>query len=115
MSDRRKKPRDGGEGEKAAVERRPIPEWLAVKLDVPSDILCGGLRIELRGRNTLLVHGCLKILQYTSEEMQLALRGCVLRVTGERLICHTYLAGAVGVEGKINGVCFLDDPKPSDT
>ncbi len=114
MSDRRKKTRGDGAGAKDMAERRPVPEWLAVKLDVPSDILSGGLRIELRGRHTLLVHGCRKILQYTSEEMRLAMRGCVLCVTGERLICHTYLAGAVGVEGKINGICFLDDPKPSD-
>ncbi len=88
---------------------RPLPEWLAVKLDFPPDVLTGGLRVELLGRNTLLVHGCRKILHYTPESMHLLVKGCVLCVEGERLICHTYLAGAVGVEGQINRIFFAED------
>ena len=40
--------------------------------------------------------------------MQFRLPDGVLRVTGERLVCHAYLAGAVGVEGRIDGI-FLGD------
>lgn len=90
---------------------RPIPEWLAVKLDFPPDVLTGGMRVELQGRNTLLVHGCRKILHYTPESMRLLMKGCVLCVDGERLVCHTYLAGAVCVEGQIDRIFFTDDER----
>ena len=107
MSDRKNKPvRDGAT---SASAHRPVPEWLAVKLDFPPDVLSGGMRVELRGRHSLLVHGCLRILHYAPEEMRLGLRDCVLCVTGERLVCHSFLAGAVGVDGLIQGLCFLDD------
>ena len=38
-------------------QRRRLPEWLAVRLDLPPDILSGGMRAELRGRNLLTVQG----------------------------------------------------------
>lgn len=103
------------EGPRGATGRdgtkRPVPEWLAVKLDFPPDVISGGLRVELRGRNTLLIHGCRRILHYTPCEMRLSVADCVLCITGERLICHSYLAGAVGIEGQINGIFFADDPQ----
>ena len=38
-------------------DRRPtLPEWLAVKLDIPADAAGDGLRLDMRGRHTLLVH-----------------------------------------------------------
>lgn len=88
-------------------ESRPLAEWLSVKLDIPSDILCGGIRVEIRGRNSLTVHGCRKILTYCPCKIQLKMRDCVLSVTGERLICSSYLAGAVGIDGRIDSVEFL--------
>ncbi|MBQ9780618.1 MAG: YabP/YqfC family sporulation protein [Clostridia bacterium] len=90
-------------------ERCPLPEWLAVRLDIPADMLEGGLCVELRGRNTLLVRGCQRILHYAPDLIKLQMKGSVLNITGARMICHSYLAGAVGVEGKVNGICFEDD------
>ncbi|MBE6559014.1 MAG: hypothetical protein E7661_08435 [Ruminococcaceae bacterium] len=111
MSDRKNKPAEGEKG--TAQAHRPVPEWLAVKLDFPPDVLSGGMRIELRGRHSMLVHGCRRILHYTSEEMRLALQNCVLCITGQRLVCHSFLAGAVGVDGLIQGICFLDEDAES--
>ena len=88
--------------------RRPsLSEWLSLKLDIPSDLV-DGMRIELRGRHTLLLHGCCGILTYAPDEMRFRLTEADLCVTGERLVCHSYLAGAVGVEGKIDGLYLVE-------
>lgn len=108
MSERQKKTRRNG-SEAQATPHRPLPEWLAVKLDIPPDILEGGMRVELRGRQSLLVHGCRRIIEYSPTGLRLQMKGCILCVTGERLVCHSYLAGAVGVEGRIDGVCFENE------
>ena len=106
MSEKRrgKRPSEGSVGD--GTERCPLPEWLAVHLDVPADLFEGGLRLDLRGRHALTVHGCCKILDFTPTEIRLALRDCVLNVRGARLICTSYLAGAVSIEGRIDGICF---------
>ncbi len=107
MSEKRraKQPLDGSGGE---MGRCPLPEWLAVHLDVPADLFDGGLRLDLRGRHTLTVHGCCRILDFTPAEIRLALRDCALSVRGARMICTSYLAGAVSIEGRIDGICFED-------
>ena len=89
-------------------ERRGFTEWLAVKLDIPADILAHGLRLDMRGRNTLTVHGCTDILDYSPCTIRLALADCTLTVCGRRLICTSYLAGAVGIDGCICSLQFED-------
>lgn len=88
--------------------RRPLSEWLAVKLDVPADVTEGGQRLVLRGRSTLTVHGCRRILDFTPEKVCLAMPEATLVIRGCRLICTAYLAGAVGIEGWICGLDFCD-------
>ena len=97
----------GREGS-AEAPRRTLTEWLAVKLDIPADVTAGGLRLELRGRNTLTVHGCTGILDFNPCEVKLSVKDATLTVTGCRLICTAYLAGAVGIEGYICSVSFTD-------
>lgn len=89
-------------------ERRSLTEWLAVKLDIPADTLAHGLRLDMRGRNTLTVHGCTDILDYSPCTIRLALADCTLTVCGRRLICTSYLAGAVGIDGCICSLQFED-------
>ena len=88
--------------------RRPLTEWLAVKLDMPADALDGGIRLDMRGRNTLTVHGCTGILDFSPCEISLLLGECTLIVGGQRLICTSYLAGAVGIEGCICTIRFCN-------
>ena len=99
------KRKNGGD---SSPERRPLGEWLAVKLDMPADALDGGIRLDMRGRNSLVVHGCTKILNFTPCEISLLLGDSLLTVGGERLICTSYLAGAVGIEGCICSIRFCD-------
>ncbi len=85
-----------------------LAEWLAVKLDVPADVLDGGIRLDMRGRHTLTVHGCRRILDFSPCEIRLSLGNYSLTVCGQRLICTAYLAGAVGIEGFIAAIRFED-------
>ncbi len=92
----------------------PLPEWLSVRLDIPADLSSGGIRLDLRGRHTLTVHGCRQILDFTPCCIRLALPACDLIVEGERLTCTSYLAGAVGIEGCICRMAFEDDPRKKE-
>ena len=108
MSENRKRKRQSDGAARDGADRCPLPEWLAVHLDVPADLFGGGLRLDLRGRHTLTVHGCCRIVDYTPTEIRLALRDAVLSVVGVRLICTSYIAGAVGIEGRIDAIRFED-------
>lgn len=96
--DKRKKTKD--------FARPSAAEWLAVHLDIPPDVWAEGLRLELRGRHALTVHGCRRILAYHPEEIRLWVKEAVLCVRGERLICTSYLAGAVGIDGRVDALTF---------
>lgn len=102
------KQRNRGEKEDGGRDRPSLSEWLAVKLDIPADLSERGLRLDMRGRHTLTVHGCERILDFTPCEVRLAVKDATLTVKGRRLICTAYLAGAVGIEGYICGITFCD-------
>ena len=83
-----------------------LPEWLVKKLDFPPEVLRGGMRLEMRGRESMMVEGCQKIITYTPALVKLKMHHCVLVIEGERLLCHSYLSGAVGLEGMVDHVFF---------
>ncbi len=69
----------------------------------------GGCMIEMRGRNTLTVGGCRRILSYGEEEITLETKEGVLSVTGRGLTCISYFATDIGIEGEIDGLRFLGE------
>lgn len=75
-------------------------------VSLPSDALFGEVRIEMRGKRTLMVTGCRKILKYSTEEIVLHLKGFCLCVCGEGLQCTAYHYGSVSVEGEIRCLSF---------
>jgi hypothetical protein len=93
---------------KKRESKRPLGEWLAVKLDIPADLTGSGIRLDMRGRNTLTVHGCTRILDFSPCAVALEMGDSTLTVRGLRLICTSYLAGAVGIEGHICCMEFTD-------
>lgn len=93
----RKKQRGSGEDFRDRVARR---------LDLLPDLLGNEGLVEIRGRGTVTVRGGGKILLYTPEEIRIAMPRCVLSIVGEGLVCTSYFQGAVGVDGRIGGVCF---------
>ena len=58
---KKRRTRSGRTGEKI-----PLAELLSRRFDIPADVLCGGLTVELRGRNDLYITGCERILSYLS-------------------------------------------------
>ena len=88
------------------TQRGSFAEFLSVKASLPSDIFTGGFRLEIRGRNNVIVHGCRRILKYSPDEMILSIKGFSVSIEGERLVCSAYLDGAVCIDGYINGVRF---------
>lgn len=89
--------------------KRGLIEYLSVKAELPSDILSGEARIELRGRNCLFVWGCRRILKYSQKHMILEMKGDRVSVRGERLVCTSYHSGTVSVEGLIRSVSFGEE------
>ena len=89
--------------------KRGFSDWMIKRLDIPADVMCGGLRAELRGRHSLTVHGCERIAEYTNERISLSVHGAILTVNGENLECNSYLAGAVGINGWINSITFEEE------
>ena len=89
--------------------KRTLADWMIDRLDIPADVMCGGLRVELRGRHSITVHGCGKIAQYTSDCIRLSVHGGMLAIRGADLECNTYLAGAVGISGQIDSLCFEEE------
>ncbi len=85
-------------------KQKGIVEFLSTKAELPSDILSGDFRIEMRGRNTLFIQGCRRILKYSPCLMEIAVKDLAVEVIGERLICSTYHDGTVSIDGYINTV-----------
>lgn len=95
--------------EKECGKKGGLRELLAVKAELPSDLLFGKFRVEIRGRNQVFVGGCKRIVKYSTEEMILSAGEFAVSITGERLVCSTYLSGTVSIDGYVTGVNFTDD------
>lgn len=85
-------------------EGRGFLEYLAVKAALPSDVVAKDFRMEMRGRHTLFLHGCRRILKYSPQEMVMEAKGITVCVTGERLVCSTFHDGTVTVDGLLHGL-----------
>ena len=86
-----------------------IVERLVGDYDVPPELLCGGCFIEMRGRHSITVRGCRRVIKYSTENIVLKMKSETIEITGRRLRCLTYLSGAVTIEGKINSFGFSGD------
>ncbi len=91
-----------------ADKRGGLVEFLSIKAELPSDALSGKFRLEIRGRNTLFIQGCRRILKYSPEQMIMGVKDFSVEVTGQRLICSTYHDGTVTIDGLISGIFFND-------
>ncbi len=72
--------------------------------DIPADALSGGMTLELRGRNELLLCGCREITEYSESRVCLTLGSCEVIVVGRRLTMSSYSGARVTVKGEIDGI-----------
>ena len=93
-------------------KKTSLIEYLSLKTSLPSDMISGGFRLEVRGRNLVIGFGCRRILKYTPRLIILAAGDFSVGVFGERLVCTTYHEGAVCIEGFVEKVVF--DPEAEE-
>lgn len=86
--------------------RESFKERICRGLDIEPDVFPHEGMVELRGRGSMIVRGCGRILVYKPDEIRLEMGDCEMRVWGERLVCTSYYLGAVGIEGRISGINF---------
>lgn len=92
-------------------ERPTLTEILNKIADIPAD-LSGGMTLEMRGRNELLLCGCREILEYSSSRIRILQGCCEVCILGRRLTMSSFTDGRITVGGEIDamdfcgGVCF---------
>ena len=96
-----------------STDKADLRERLCTALDISPDLLPGGFSVDLRGRNQVSISGGGRILLYTPERVSICVPSGRVTVTGKRLRCVSYLAGAVDIQGHIDGVLLED--KESET
>lgn len=91
--------------------RGSLGERLRRTLELDGEMMPHGYTVELAGRQGATVRGAGEILLYTPECIRLGVRGGVISVRGEGLVCVSYSAEAVGIEGRIASVIFEEEKK----
>jgi hypothetical protein len=89
-----------------AAPQASFSERLCRTLDIQPDILPYGTLIELRGRYSVTLRGCGRVIVYTDREISFATHKGTVCVRGSRLCCSSYCKGAAVVDGLIEGVFF---------
>ena len=86
-----------------------FPERICRALDIEPDVLPNASLVQIRGRSAVSVSGGGRIIDYTDSEIKLALKKGVIAIRGKRLVCASFCAGKVRIEGRIEGVSFEED------
>jgi hypothetical protein len=76
-----------------------------------------GLRGELQGCRQLTLQGCERILEYGEHRIRLLLRDpdvCDITVLGKQLVCLSYHADAIVVQGLIRQIVLSDGNETSE-
>ena len=89
--------------------RKTLAEKINKTLDIPPDVLPHGTLVSIRGRVSLSLSGRSSILLYTPEEIKLAIHKNILSVKGCRLVCSSYHAEEVRIDGRIDSVSFEEE------
>ncbi len=86
--------------------RRSLGEALADSTGFPDNLSPVIPDIHIIGTREIAIDGCLGILVYEREEIQLRLKGRVMCICGEELSLKTYYTGHVSVKGRIFSLSF---------
>ena len=93
----------------ASGSRPSFAEKINKSLDIPPDILPYGTLISIRGRTSISVGGSVCILLYTPNEIKLSLHKETLSIKGCRLVCASYHAEEIRIDGRIDSVTFAEE------
>lgn len=91
-------------------KKPPLIERICKAIDIPPESVSHTPCIELHGRSLLKIRDGGKILLYTHEKIKIELpkSSGTLTVQGNELSCAFYNLGAIGINGHIDTVSFVD-------
>ena len=98
-------------------EKKPkFIERVCRSLDIVPESISHTPYIELHGKTLLKIRDGGKILLYSPSVIKIALPNTkeTISVIGKDLSCAFYNLGAIGIEGVIDTVTFLDIPKEEE-
>lgn len=91
---------------KGRIHERPtLGELLSRFADIPAD-LTGGMTLEMRGRNEMLLCGCREILEYSDIRIRILQGRCSVCILGRRLTMSSFSDGRITVGGEIDAIDF---------
>jgi sporulation protein YqfC len=90
--------------------KAPIIERICRVIDIPPESVSHTPCIELHGRSLLKIRDGGQILLYTHEKIKVELpkSNGTLTVKGNDLSCSFYNLGAIGINGNIDTVSFVN-------
>lgn len=90
--------------------KAPIIERICRAIDVLPESVSHTPCVEIHGRSLIKIRDGGRILLYTHEKIEVELPRTrdVLTITGNDLTCAFYNMGAVGIEGLIDAVSFVE-------
>lgn len=87
---------------------RQLRKFAAKMLDLPADVTMEMPRITMIGQIHLYIENHRGVLMFNDKELRLLLSKGQLLVTGEKLVIRAILSEEVLIEGKVDGVQFID-------
>ena len=96
--------RHAGENDQRRNAELTCAERLSRILDVPADVACGGMTLELRGSTDLLVCGVRKILAYSDTGFCLATPAGRITVKGDGLSMSAYHNDGTVIRGIVRSI-----------
>lgn len=76
-------------------------EKAARRMDIPSDILAGQVKIEITGMRDLYIQNHQGLLEYGTREIHINCGETVLRLTGEGFVIRAMTARELRIEGLV--------------
>ena len=97
-------------------KKAPLIERVCRAIDIVPEAVSNTPYIELHGRTLLKIRNGGKILLYTPTLIKIALPNTrdTLSVCGKELSCSFFNMGAIGIEGEILTVTYLDTPRDEE-
>ncbi len=83
-------------------------ERVRMKYGSSAAVLHGDTAV-LRGKNGVVLYGCRRILSYDRQRICFAGKEYRICVWGNALVCTSFTAGTVTVEGRIGGVRYCNE------
>ncbi|MEW9667364.1 sporulation protein YqfC [Ammoniphilus sp. 3BR4] len=87
---------------------RQLRKFAAKMLDLPADVTMDMPRITMIGQIHMYIENHRGVLLFNDKELRLLLTKGQLLVTGEKLVIRAILTEEVLIEGKVDGVQFIE-------